>query len=77
MNLSEHARSRLKQRGISRIHVRRCLVDGTLVRIDSNGRNTRRLKAGNRFLEVAYLPIMGGYLIITAYWRESDEGKHR
>jgi hypothetical protein len=68
VEISEHAATRLKQRVITRAQVRKCLASGTK-KLDLNGRKTKIQKFGNKTLEVIYLDVSGGYLVITAYWK--------
>jgi hypothetical protein len=68
LQISEHARLRLKQRAITRSQVRKCLSSGEK-KLDLNGRKMKHQKIGAKFLEVIYLEIAGGYLVITAYWK--------
>ena len=71
LELSDHAKLRLKQRAITRNQVRLCLTHGTQKSFDIRGRRVRIIKIRSRILEVIYLEISGGYLIVTAYWMNS------
>ena len=68
VEIPSHAKERLKLRGISREAARKCLAKGDFVGLDVRGRNTKRIRLGRRTLEVVYLDITGGYLVVTAYW---------
>ena len=48
--------------------VRRCLIEGAIVGLDEKGRRLKRIKIGRRVLEIVYLEISGGYLLVTNYW---------
>ena len=68
LDISPHAVERLKQRKISRSLVRKTIVLGQLVSVQSNGRNIRQLKVRGRTLEVIYLNCSGGFILVTCYW---------
>ena len=67
VRISEHAASRMKQRGITRRQVRRCLTRGKAVGVDITGRRIKRIRVNHDVLEVIYLEVAGGYLVVTAY----------
>jgi len=73
LELSDHAADRLKLRQITRKQVRDCIYSGTLSGTDLKGRRVKRKKFGKRLLEVVYIEILAGYLVITAYWRGIHE----
>ena len=68
LDIPDHALERLRLRKITRHQVRQAIMLGELVEVKENGRNIRRHKIGNRFLEVVYLNRMGGFILITCYW---------
>lgn len=61
--------SGLRQRGITRSQVRRCLARGRVIGLDIGGRRIKRLSVNGKTLEVIYLEVAGGYLVVTAYFR--------
>jgi hypothetical protein len=70
LEVSPHAALRLKERRISRTEVRRCIALGETTRIDISGRFIAELPLARRTLLVVYLKVRGGYLLITAYWKD-------
>ena len=52
LDVSDHAKERIKQRQISRLKIRKCLVKGKLVSVDIRGRRIKALKCGSKVLEV-------------------------
>ncbi|HLB58799.1 MAG TPA: DUF4258 domain-containing protein [Bdellovibrionota bacterium] len=70
LEISRHAKERIKQRRITRKKIRDCIIHGDLLNIDYRERRTRALKFGAKTLEVIYLEIKMGYLVVTAYWRQ-------
>ncbi len=69
LEVPDHAQERLKQRGITRVQVRACLYEGTLVGADLNGRRINQKRIGKRLLVVVYLQVVGGHIVVTAYWK--------
>ena len=70
LELSEHANERLRQRCITRDQIRRVLRQSSqLTTSDINGRKIKEKKFGKKILVVVYLDILGGQLIVTAYWK--------
>jgi len=69
LEVPDHAGERLKQRAITRKQVRDCIHLGSLTGTDLKGRLVSQKRFGNRLLVVVYLEVIGGHLIITAYWK--------
>jgi hypothetical protein len=69
LEVSDHAKERLKQRSITRQKIRECLAKGRISGVDLKGRRIAELKSGRKTLVVIYLEVTGGYLIVTAYWK--------
>ena len=69
LDLSEHARIRIKERRISRSQIRTCIAKERSVGSQPGGRQLKRIKFGKRALEVIYLSKQDGVVVITAYWR--------
>jgi len=68
LEISVHATGRLKLRKISRSLVRRCIVRGELIEVRPSGRQIRRLRIGNRTLEVIYINRPNGFILVSSYW---------
>lgn len=69
LEISNHAKRRLKQRKITRNLLRKTLALGTLVRMDLKGRKIKQKKFGKRTLIVVYIENIGGQSVITSYWK--------
>ena len=69
LEISDHAKLRLKQRDITRQKVRECLAKGKVTGVDLRGRRISEYTTGQKSLVVIYLEVKGGYLIVTAYWK--------
>ncbi len=69
LEVPDHAQERLKQRQITRQQVRDCLYKGFLIGTDLKGRRTNQKTIGKRTLIVVYLEVLGGHVVITAYWK--------
>jgi Domain of unknown function (DUF4258) len=70
LDISEHAAHRLKERGITREVIRRCISAGERTSLDVNGRLVKQLLFKDKILTVVYLELKGGALVITAYWKD-------
>jgi Domain of unknown function (DUF4258) len=69
LEISNHAKERLKQRLITRNLIRKTLALGKLVGTDLKGRKIKQKKFGKRILIVVYMENMGGQSVITSYWK--------
>lgn len=69
LELSDHAKERLKQRRITRQQVRDALASGEFLGVDLRGRRMVGKKVRGRILIVVYITAAGGFLVITAYWK--------
>ncbi len=69
LEVPDHAQERLKQRRITRQQVRDCLSQGLLIGTDLRGRRINQKTIGKRILIVVYLEMLGGHVVITAYWK--------
>jgi hypothetical protein len=69
LEVPQHATDRLKLRKVTRRQVRDCLYKGKLVSTDGNGRRINEKKFGSKTLVVIYLPVTGGFKVITTYWK--------
>ena len=69
LEISDHAQDRLRQRRITRQQVRDALAGGEPIGVDLRGRRMVRKKIRGRYLIVVYLTVIGGFLLITAYWK--------
>jgi Domain of unknown function (DUF4258) len=69
LEISNHAKERLKQRLITRNLIRKTLALGNLVGTDLKGRKIKQKKFGKRILIVVYLENIGGQSVITSYWK--------
>ena len=69
LDVSNHAKERLKQRKITRNLIRKVLALGTLVGADLKGRRIKQKKFGKRTLIVIYVENVGGQSVVTAYWK--------
>ena len=69
LELSEHAAARLKQRLITREHVRKCVAKGNILGFDLRGRVVCQARIGRDDLVVVYIEIPQGVLVVTAYWK--------
>ena len=69
LDISKHAKERLKQRGITRQRVREAMAKGQIISLDYRDRKLAEHSVGQKTLVVIYLEIKGGYLIVTAFWK--------
>jgi hypothetical protein len=69
LEISENAASRLKQRSITRQHVRDCLAVGDTIGFDIRGRFICLGQVAGKELIVIYIKIPLGVLVVTAYWK--------
>lgn len=70
LDVSDHAAYRLRERGITREGVRRCIAKGDRTSLDVNGRLVKEIRLKRKILVVVYIELKDGALVITAYWKD-------
>lgn len=68
LKITIHASKKLKKRKITRENLRKGLIQGATENHPSKLKKRKKIKVKKRTLEIIYIDILGGYLIVTAYW---------
>ncbi len=69
LEVPAHAEARLRLRKITRNKIRKCIIHGNVTENGRRGRTVQRYKFGSRILEIVTIRRMGGYLLVTCYWK--------